>query len=126
MKTLFFVLLMSVVPAISWGMDCSIYPSKVDNHYVYAEILTPSHMTMTFVVLSRVPMTNQVKVVEGTGNEPGSCDADPADLIHVNSSVAVQESSSQSSLTKVYRICVYGRQGQLVDSMVVCNSTTGD
>lgn len=130
MKTL--LALGALFASVSAFSQCDSIATKIDDNYVYAEVISRSHMDLEFVLVSKAPRMYKLKVYGGEGfdhtNLPKCGEGPEADLNWFSYNIAREwTSGGSSSFSSAYRICYYDYNlTEVKRSYAVCNWETGD
>lgn len=140
MKSLFFVFVLSLSSAFAGeisGKDAyGGCPKQLENattylsDYIFADVILPSHMDIDLVVVARHERA-RVKVVGGEHVEDASalsCDQDAlAGVESLDSNFKKHTIYGDSVRFRgIYKVCVSNFRGDLIESVTLCNSNTGD
>ena len=112
---------------------CGDLPTKVDNGYIYGEVISMSHMDLELALVLKDDRHAQVKVFGGYDYDESSlpaCDSkeEQAPLTWYNGRMMASHSTSggSSSFSAAYKICIFSFRGGLLREYSICNSEVGD
>lgn len=113
------------------AFSCGDLPTEVNNSNAFVEVISRSQMDLEFVFVQKNNYLGEVKILGGKDYDknslPKSCDsAEVADVSWETSYVATDSVGDQSGFTAAYKVCMYSRRGELVQTFSVCNEEVGD